>query len=187
MLTAEALGRRFGDRWIFRGISLEAGKGQVIAVTGPNGQGKSTLLKVLSGLIEASEGTCSHTGSIGWCAIDSSLYPSLTAREHIDLAQTLQGGSKTAQQILDSVGLGHAIDKQADQMSTGMKVRLKLALAVQHEPKILFLDEPTAALDEEGRKTVAAIVAAQKERGATLIATNDQADLEMATHELLLA
>ena len=77
--------------------------------------------------------------------------------------------------------------KPVGQFSSGMRARLKLALAIQHEPAVLLLDEPSASLDENGREIVARVVYEQKRRGAVVIATNDQSDRRYATHELELA
>lgn len=187
VLRVQNLGRRFGERWVFRRIELELERGQVLTITGPNGCGKSTLLKVLTGLLPANEGTVSWAASWGLAALDAQLYPQLTAIEHLQFVRQLRPGKHSPFDLLTKVGLADAANRPAGQMSSGMKARLKLALALQHDPVVLVLDEPTASLDDSGREIVAAIVAAQLQTGAVVIATNDAFDRRMATHELSLA
>lgn len=188
LLAADQVGRRFGTRWIFRRVSFELDAGQVMAVTGPNGQGKSTLLKVASGLLEPSEGSFSGNAPWGYAALDLALYPQLTAQEHLEWAADLAGTSLDPVASLARVGLEGAEARLAGAMSTGMRARLKLAMALAPNPRVLMLDEPTAALDDQGQALVRGIVQdLTREGGAVLMATNDRADLEFATHELALA
>jgi ABC-type multidrug transport system ATPase subunit len=138
-------------------------------------------------MIPASEGTIQRTDSWGISTIDMALYPSLTAAEHILFGARLRGVKSEPNGLLTRVGLGDAEDVLASNMSTGMRARLKLALAIHHKPNLLFLDEPTAALDVSGREIVESITAEVSENGAVVLATNDKQDMRMATHELRLA
>lgn len=187
LLKAENLGRRFGSHWVIRDLNFEVLHGQVLAVTGPNGQGKSTLLKLLCGLLEPSQGRVHLAGSLGVSALDMALYPQLTGREHVVWLSKMKGISTDPATLLTEVGLSSAVDRAAGAYSTGMRARLKLALALLGEPPLLMLDEPTAALDEEGQALIHRVIAAQKAKGAVILATNDRADLAQATHELTLA
>lgn len=180
LLEAKGLGRRFGDRWIFRRLEIELRPGQALAVTGPNGQGKSTLLKALAGLIEVSEGEVLRTERFGYAALDQNLYPNLSCAEHLAFA----GGSV---QALERAGMAGMADQMAGRLSTGQRVRLKLALALARDPLLLLLDEPRAALDEAGRSLIDQVVRDQTAKGAVVLATNDPADVKLATHELRLA
>jgi ABC-type multidrug transport system ATPase subunit len=122
---------------------------------------------------------------MGYAALDLALWPHLTAREHMALAAELRGVPFEAES-LHAVGLEGAADKLVGQFSTGMRSRLKLALAVQDSPAILMLDEPSASLDEEGRDLVDRLVTLQRGHGAVVVATNDTSDRRHATHELEL-
>jgi heme exporter protein A len=187
LLEADHLGRRFDERWIFRKVSFCLEPGHVLAVTGKNGQGKSTLLKIVCGLMEPSEGKVLLEATLGVATLDLALYPSLTAGEHIAFVSELAGISSDPRTALGRVGLSEAVDRPAQALSTGMRARLKLALALVGDPAVLILDEPTAALDEEGRGLVMdAIRSVTSRGGAVLMATNDRTDLEFATHELAL-
>ena len=184
-MRAVGLGRRFGAQWVFRGLEIELGQGEVLCVLGANGSGKSTLLRVLAALLSPSEGSVERPRSIGYSSLDLALWPQLTAQEHLDMAADMRGFVHDGQGLA-RVGLAEAAHKPTGQFSTGMRARLKLALAVQHGPAVLLLDEPSASLDEEGRALVKGLIEAQKKRGAVVIATNDPADRRLATHELAL-
>ncbi|HXH62138.1 MAG TPA: ABC transporter ATP-binding protein [Fimbriimonadaceae bacterium] len=184
LISCTGLGRRFGPRWIVRGVEIEVSQGQVLCVLGSNGSGKSTLLRMLAGLLSPTEGKVERTGTLGYSAIDLAVWPQLSAREHLDLAGELRGKSTDTVALLEHVGLKDAVDQPAGEFSTGMRGRLKLALAIQHSPQILLLDEPSAALDGAGRTLVEQIVDEQKQRCAVVIATNDPIDRRLATHEL---
>ncbi len=185
LLKAEGLGRKFGSRWLFRGLEFQAGPGACLAITGPNGSGKSTLLKIVSGLMPPTEGTVRRPETVGSAALDLALYSELTGAEHLHFAARLRG-CEPGLELLDRFGLADAQNKPAKHYSSGMRARLKFCLALQHQPGLLILDEPTAALDEDGRRLVREAVADQAQRGPTIIATNDHRDLEWATHELRL-
>lgn len=185
LVVARGVGRRFGGQWVLRGIEFELGVGDVLCVVGANGSGKSTLLKILAGLLSASEGTVSRHSSLGYASLDLALWSQLTADEHLRLAAELRGVSGP-DGLLSSVGLGDVGDKPVGQFSTGMRARLKLAMAVQHSPDVLLLDEPSASLDDMGRGLVARLVADQRGRGAVVLATNDPDDRRLATHVLEL-
>ncbi len=184
MLAVENLGKRFGSRWLFRGLEFKLGSGDVLAVCGSNGSGKSTLIKVVAGLLSPTQGTIAMPPGeprnlIGLCALDTFLYPHLNASEHIELFRQLRNVTPSLD-LLDQVGLG-GVTTLVGQYSSGMRARLKLALAIQANPPILLLDEPTASLDQIGRDLVGSIVAQQRERGVCLIATNDPEDVRLCT------
>lgn len=191
VLQVSGLGRRFGARWVFKGISFELKQGDRLAVTGPNGTGKSTLLRCIVGLLTPSEGSVRLPDGDSRCvvalsALEMALYPSLTCSEHLRLAADLRGCEARDGEMLKRVGLEAAANQRASQLSTGMKSRLKLALAIQPSPLLLALDEPGAALDESGKTLLDSIVAEQAERGVVLFATNDPGERRLANLELAL-
>lgn len=190
MIGAQDLGKRFGARWVFRGLNFEVEPGQRLVVLGPNGSGKSTLLRVLAGLLQPSSGSVSshfddYRTGIGYAALDMSLYAHLTPLEHLSLAARLRGCDPRGD-ILQRVGLAGHRDLPAAQLSTGLRMRLKLALALQPRPRVLMLDEPGASLDDAGRELLDAICAEQVADGCVIIATNDARERRAATHELEL-
>ncbi len=150
------------------GIDLSVQTGEIYGFLGPNGAGKSTTVLMLTTLLPPTSGRASVGGydivrqssqvreTIGAALQEAALDAILTGREHLMLQATLQGISsrrrKTrAQELLERVGLTEAADRRVGGYSGGMKRRLDLALALIHEPRILFLDEPTTGLDPQSR------------------------------------
>lgn len=160
-------------------------------MVGANGSGKSTLLRTLAGLLRPSEGEVTLPDgdarrTLGYGSVESQLYPHLTAAEHLQLGGDLRGIAPNIEALLAEVGLQSAADRFTGQFSTGMRARLKLALAIQAAPPILFLDEPGAGLDAGGRALVARLAVAQRERGVLILATNDPEERRLANLELAL-
>ena len=158
---------------------------------GRNGSGKSTLLKCLAGLLTPTEGSIEADGfreglDLAMAALDQSVYPQLSIREHLDLFGRLRGCDSRADELLEQIGLSAFAQRLAHQLSTGMRNRLKLALAIQSNPRLLLLDEPGAALDEQGKVLVESICREQLQRGALVVATNDPSEKRLGTHELEL-
>ena len=191
MLEVDRLGKRYGGRWVFRALSFRLDVGDRLVVVGRNGSGKSTLLKILAGLIPTSEGTVAlpegdPRQTVALSALDQALYPQLSFAEHLRLAADLRGCDAREQELIDFVGLAPARNLPSAQLSTGMRARVRMALAVQANPKVLLLDEPGASLDEDGRALVAQIADAQAKRGCLVVATNEPQERRLATLELEL-
>lgn len=192
MLRAERLGKRYDGRWIFRGLDFELRQGDALVVVGRNGSGKSTLLKIVSGLLGASEGGVitefdDPRTFLGVSTLDSSVYPSLTPSEHLEMSAKLRGCLSRTEELLERVGLANAASLESAKLSSGMRARLKLALAIQANPQLLILDEPGASLDEEGRALISSVAQEQTERGAILVATNDPLERRLGNLVLELA
>lgn len=186
LLQAQNLGHTFGKSWLFRHIDLELQPETCLVVLGRNGSGKSTLLRCLVGLQAPREGAVTPYARLGFSSLDLALYPQLTAREHLALHARLNPvpDPPDPETLLRKVGLLPAVDQEAGQFSTGMRARLKIALALAADPEILVLDEPTAAIDAEGRTFLDNLV--RTFPGALVLATNDPQDRQWATHELEL-
>ena len=192
VLSVENLGKRYASKWIFRGISFTLEQGQSLVVLGHNGCGKSTLLKTIAGLIDPTEGKRTlpegdPRQTVTLTNLDIHLYAQLTPAEHLELAGKLRGCPPKTDELLERVGLNHARRLYTSQMSTGMRARLKIALAIQTEPKLLLFDEPGAGLDQSGRDLLDEISKEQIQRGALIVATNDPLERRFASLELDLA
>jgi heme exporter protein A len=191
LLQIENLGKRFDGAWVLRGITFELGRGQGLVLRGRNGSGKSTLLKCLAGLLEPTSGSVRlglrnpRTG-LAMAALDQGVYPHLSVREHFELFGDLRGVPSRAGELAERFALRDALGRHAGKLSTGMRGRLKLALAIQSDPELLLLDEPGAALDEAGRDALAQICREQQTRGALVLATNDPSETRLGTHVLEL-
>lgn len=203
-LVAEQLTRSFGAKRIFGPLSFEVAPGEVLGVAGSNGSGKTTLLRTLLGLIRPStgkvwledgEGTKAAPRErpwlLGWAAPDLSLYGELTAAENLVFFARLAGlAAEESSAVARLAALGLPAERAtavpSSSLSTGQRQRLKLAFATLAAPAVLFLDEPTANLDEAGRQVVEAIVTEQRGRGAVVLASNDPRDLGLTDRKVLL-
>ncbi len=192
----EDITKAFGTRRVLRGLSLDAGPGEVVAVTGANGSGKSTLLKIVAGLTRPSRGTVRIGGiedpaerraRVGYAAPDLMLYPELTGRENLAFFATLRGATVDVDDRLADVGLGTRGGDPVGVYSSGMRQRLRLALATLFDAQVLLLDEPGLALDAAGTALVDRLIARHRTRGGvTLLATNDAREAALATRRIAL-
>jgi ABC-2 type transport system ATP-binding protein len=191
-LQAVHLGRRFGDRWAVRDISLDVHRGEVLGLLGPNGAGKTTSVRLLTALIEPSEGTAAVDGldvrerpddvraRVGILTETPGLYDKLSATANLDFFGRLYGldASTRADRIeryLRLFSLWERRDDVAGTFSKGMKQKLAIARALLHDPAVVFLDEPTAALDPEAAFVVRDAIEQLRRAGRTIV---------LATHNL---
>src|SRR3954469_21463252 len=187
-IVVEGLERSFGDVLAVQGIDLRVEEGEIYGFLGPNGAGKTTTVRMLTTLLLPTGGTAGGAGhdvvsearqvraSIGVALQEAALDPLMNGRELIRLQATLQGlptaaGRKRADELLERVGLSDAADRRVGGYSGGMKRRLDLAAALVHEPRVLFLDEPTTGLDPVSRKTIWEEVQALNDDGTTVFLT----------------
>jgi len=158
------------------GVNIRVREGEVLGLLGPNGAGKSTLIKILCTLILPSEGNAYVNGydvvkegqkarsSLGFVTTDErSFYWRLSGRENLQFFATLHNLPQTqvkarVEELLDVVNLKHRADEPFLNYSAGMKQRLKLAQALVHDPKLIFLDEPTTNLDPHGRREILELI-----------------------------
>jgi ABC-2 type transport system ATP-binding protein len=150
------------------GVSLAVAPGEIYGFLGPNGAGKSTTVLILTTLLPPDGGHATVQGfdvvkqgakvreSIGAALQEAALDPMLTGREHMRLQTALQGLPRSTRrsrgdELLERMGLTDAADRRVNGYSGGMKRRLDLALALVHDPRVLFLDEPTTGLDPQSR------------------------------------
>jgi len=178
-----------------RGVSFEVKKGEIFGLLGPNGAGKTTTMKMLLGLIFPTKGELSIFGSskpspdvmrrIGYLPENPYVYQYLKPHEFLDLCARLCGipaneRKKKADEILERVGLTHAIDRPIGRFSKGMTQRIGLAQALLHDPEVLILDEPMSGLDPIGRKQVRDLIVEEGKRGKTICFTSHiLSDVEM--------
>ncbi len=187
-IEAQKVSKTFGPRKVLKEVSLSLERGDSLAVTGPNGSGKTTLLRILAGLTVPSRGTVAFYSNeeklersharrlVSYLGPELALYDALTAAENLKFFATLRGIALDAtltERIMDMVGLGGREHDFYGAYSSGMKQRLKYAVALLNDPFFLMLDEPSANLDDSGKIIVSGIISRQKENGVLIIATND--------------
>lgn len=184
MLQATQLFKRFGDRLVLRALEFQVQPGEVVAIVGANGTGKSTLLRLVCGLLEPTRGTVTWNGQStrGHCALaapDAPLYRELTCLENMAFFSRLPSTREELHQHLSHFELGKRAEDLAGDLSSGLRARLQLAVAAWFQLPLLLLDEPTANLDEGGKDLVRRLVETQRSRGVTLLATNDSRDIKL--------
>jgi ABC-2 type transport system ATP-binding protein len=195
MLRATGLGRRFDELWAIRGMDLEVFRGEVLGLLGPNGAGKTTTVRLLTALIEPTEGRATVDGldvterpeevraRVGILTETPGLYEKLSASANLDFFGRLYGldAATRAARIEHYLRLFSLWDRRDDiagAFSKGMKQKLAIARALLHDPAVVFLDEPTAALDPEAAYVVREAIEALQRSGRTIV---------LATHNLVEA
>ncbi len=171
---------------VLRGISFSVQQGEIFGFVGPNGAGKTTTLKVLMGLIRATEGSASILGrdvgesgfrdQIGFLPENPYFYPFLTAGEILDFYARLSGveaGQRASrvEALLETVNLSHAADARLRTFSKGMLQRVGVAQALINDPAIVFFDEPMSGLDPIGRKEIRDVILSLRAAGKTVFMT----------------
>jgi len=187
-LRLENISKRFGARPVLQHVYAEVAQGETLVVTGHNGSGKSTLLSIIAGLVRADAGAVEFLDGaaplpsvdrrrfLSLVAPDLTLYPELTALENLEFFARVRGlpwSRDESEALLTRVGLEGRGGDAVGTFSSGMRVRLKYATALQPRPRFLLLDEPTAMLDVAGAKIVEEIISEQRTRGILVLATND--------------
>ncbi len=204
MAVVEAYGltRRFGELVAVENLSLEMSEGEVLAFIGPNGAGKTTTIRMLSGIISPTSGYAVVAGRrtdreveklhevIGLLTETPGFYDSLSARRNLEFYAGFYADINVPAQVekyLRMMGLWERRETKVGTFSKGMKQRLALARALLHEPKVLFLDEPTAGLDPEAAREVREMVKELSREGRTIfLSTHNLTEVESLCHRIAI-
>ena len=190
VISIQNLTRRFGDFTAVDHINFEVNAGEVVGYLGPNGSGKTTTIRMLLGLLAPNEGEATVLGydvvrqseevraRVGYMSQKFAIYDDLTTLENLTFYGGVYGitDKERIKQTLDLVGLsGHEHTLTRD-MSTGWRQRLALGIALVHQPKLLFLDEPTSGVDPTARRAFWDLIYQLAETGVTVFVTTHYMD-----------
>ncbi|HAJ77124.1 MAG: ABC transporter ATP-binding protein [Gammaproteobacteria bacterium] len=202
-MSASGLTRRFGSLVAVNDVDLEIPTGSIYGFLGPNGSGKSTTIRMLCGLLTPSAGTASVLGmdtrkdseklkqQIGYMTQKFSLYDDLTVRENLQFVSEIYAVPRRqrrlrADELLHEYKLVNRMKQRAGTLSGGQKQRLSLAAATLHKPRMLFLDEPTSAVDPQNRRDFWEKLFELAEQGITILVSTHYMDEAERCHKLAI-
>jgi len=188
-ITVDDVRKSYGDLKAVDGVSFSVDEGEFFGILGPNGAGKTTTLEIIEGLRQPDGGTVRLLGQEPWPRNTALLprigvqlqatafFDKLSAREQLVTFASLYGVSAArADEMMELVGLTDKADTREDKLSGGQRQRLSIACALIHDPDIVFLDEPTAALDPQARRNLWDVLRAIQDRGKTILYTTHYLD-----------
>ncbi|MBV9108390.1 MAG: ABC transporter ATP-binding protein, partial [Gemmatimonadetes bacterium] len=197
MIELDRLSKSYGDFAAVRTLSLRVAEGEVYALLGANGAGKTTALRCLATLLAPTAGTARIAGfdaatqplevrrRLGFLAASMGLYQRLTARELLRYFATLNGlapaeAERRVEEVVRAFDLGAFADRLCGKLSTGQRQRVSIARAVVHDPPALVLDEPTLGLDVLSAEAIFRFIADARERGrAVIFSTHQMSEVEL--------
>ncbi|MBY5035108.1 amino acid ABC transporter ATP-binding protein [Streptococcus gallolyticus] len=204
MLELRNLSKKFGNKQIFSHYDLVIPEGNIIAIVGQSGGGKTTLLRMLAGLETIDEGQILYNGEelsldelekrnlLGFVFQDFQLFPHLSVLENLTLSpiktmgMTVAEAEKKAKTLLEKLGLANHSTAYPFSLSGGQKQRVALARAMMIDPEIIGYDEPTSALDPELRKEVENLILKNKDTGITqIVVTHDMQFAETIADQII--
>ncbi len=200
IIDVHQLTKKFGELTAVEDLSLQVEQGEVLGLLGPNGAGKTTTIRMLSGIISPSTGYAIIDGwrtdteveqlheVIGLLTESPGFYDRLSARRNLEFFARFYPGLEVTAQVekyLKDMGLWERREDKVGRFSKGMKQRLALARALLHEPKVLFLDEPTAGLDPEAAQDIRRLIIRLSEEGRTVfLSTHNLAEAELVCQRI---
>jgi ABC-2 type transport system ATP-binding protein len=199
-IDAVGLTKRFGDKTVVDNVSLQVRQGEIVGFLGPNGSGKTTTIRMLTGLLtpDGGEGSClgfdivreadQIKRNIGYMTQRFSFYEDLSIRENLEFVARLYDLKPVADYVnrtLERLGLVSRQKQLAGQLSGGWKQRLALAACVMHEPRLLMLDEPTAGVDPQARREFWDQIHHLADEGLTVLVSTHYMDEAERCHRIV--
>jgi ABC-2 type transport system ATP-binding protein len=202
ILTAQNLQKTFGEVKAVQGVSFQIAQGEIYSLLGPNGAGKTTTISMLTGLLAPTGGDAVIDGHsinnqvnevkkvIGVVPQEIALYPTITARENLTFWGKMYGlsGARLTQRVDAALEIAGLTDRARDKVETfsgGMKRRINIAVGLLHEPKIIFMDEPTVGIDPQSRRRILDTVKELNAQGmAVLYTTHYMEEAEELSHRI---
>jgi heme exporter protein A len=174
-LALTTLAGRRGGRMLFEGLDLALGPGEAALVTGANGAGKSSLLRIIAGLLAPAAGTVRTRGRIGWLGEATALDPRLTLRDALAFwARIDRRGRGEVAAALDRMGIARLAPVPVRMLSTGQRRRAAIARVIASGADLWLLDEPGSGLDEAALAALAETIAEHRARGGIVVAATHQ-------------
>jgi len=186
------IAKSFDANKVLHDISFDVKEGEIFGLLGPSGSGKTTIINILTKQLGIDSGSFSVDATsfeMGLMLEEDGLYKRLTCAENLSMFATIYGVNKSAvDQSLQDVGLSEAKKQPVSKLSKGMRQRLAIARAIINNPKVVFLDEPTANLDPVTAKEIHKLIVKLKEQGATIFLTthNMEEAVDLCTTVALL-
>jgi ABC-2 type transport system ATP-binding protein len=191
MLCVDHLSKRFGDVIALDDVSLEVPTGDIVGFLGPNGSGKTTTMRLVMGLLARDAGSITWNGApitddvrrrFGYMPAERGTYPKMRVGDQLEYFARLAGRSSAAAREssrvwLERVGLWDRADNEVQELSSGNRQRVQLAIALVHEPELLILDEPFSGLDPIAVETMKDVLLEQVAGGVTVLLSSHQLDL----------
>jgi ABC-2 type transport system ATP-binding protein len=202
ILKSQDLHKTFGEQKAVQGVSFQIAQGEIYSLLGPNGAGKTTTISMLTGLLAPTHGDAIIDGHsvvknvnevkkvIGVVPQEIALYPTITARENLAFWGKMYGltGKHLNERIdiaLEIAGLADRAKDKVDTFSGGMKRRINIAVGLLHEPKIIFMDEPTVGIDPQSRRRILdTVIELNKQGMAVLYTTHYMEEAEELSHRI---
>lgn len=191
LIEARSVSKRYGDRLALKSVTMAADSGDIVAIIGPNGAGKTTLLSIIAGIQPPDEGEVKHpTHHVGWVPQQAAVYGKLTVAENLRLFARLEKRPDVEEvvgRMLHQTGLEDRAGDQVSTLSGGNRQRVNIAIGLLSEPKVLLLDEPSAALDPRQRERLWEFLRALAEQGtAVIFSTHNVAEAERNAGRILV-
>jgi ABC-2 type transport system ATP-binding protein len=199
VIDVKGLTKRYGDKTVVDALDMRVRRGEIFGFLGPNGSGKTTSIRMLCGLLTPDAGTGRTLGfdivseaaqikrRVGYMTQRFGLYDDLTIRENLDFIARMYGMDRRRERVdgaIDRLGLAERSSQLAGNLSGGWKQRVALAACMLHEPQLLLLDEPTAGVDPQARRTFWEEIHGLAERGVTVLVSTHYMDEAERCHRL---